>query len=478
MAPKNHLASAIGVLIIVSMYGLAFTGLELPAIGGIVVVWLLFLGLGVWAASIVAKRFDRKLTHDHAATWAFWVTLAIGLPACLVEPPLGLETWAALGLPAFTFGALHHWWYWYRGAGDRRIRHQEDVDARLATYASSKPYWSSKILTEAMQTIATTLMKTYEKGDASQLSAVLAPPMVAYELLKLQFLAMTNTTVQTSRTRLQLARVVDVSPDSSSEEWLVVDVAFSVDSKVLTRRGEKTHTEPDSFDNTETWRVVRKQDNWVLAGRQMRNVYEPGDEKQLVTNMQQFSAAHGFAFSRLGPDWMIPPAGELLPEGMDSIVFIANHAVGKQGEVLLQLYPLEREPVPHSGEKESRHFFVAQATIGKQCGNIAVLPNYRGPLILDTSPSKPIGTGYQKVDLEWPAFNKAFSVWAHEADQVTARELLNPEFMQSLQDMSPHVSLEVSGQHITVFTQTANPSMELITALYNLVQKAAASLEL
>jgi len=83
---------------------------------------------------------------------------------------------------------------------------------------------------------------------------------------------------------------------------------------------------------------------------------------------------------------------------------------------------------------------------------------------------------YQKVSMEWPDFNKHYTVSATDMDKVTSFELLNPGFMAYLYDAGLNISIEVVDNIVYFYTRGQSKQADYAKML-TVLQKAFKELE-
>lgn len=144
-------------------------------------------------------------------------------------------------------------------------------------------------------------------------------------------------------------------------------------------------------------------------------------------------------------DWgwlLLPQRGQLFGNASFKNSDVNNHVIGEWNGHIVQLYTF----IPAKSNAEN--YLVAQIALPKSYGGIIIKRN-KGRQWFSHAPR-----GYQTVSMEWPDFNKRYTVYATDVDQVTSFELLNPKFMADLYDKELPFNIEVVDNVVYMYAPT------------------------
>jgi hypothetical protein len=128
---------------------------------------------------------------------------------------------------------------------------------------------------------------------------------------------------------------------------------------------------------------------------------------------------------------------------------VNNHVIGNWNGLIVQLYTY----IPQKRSKDN--YLIAQITLPKSYGGIIIKRKSdwkQRDIFSNFSIFTP--KGYRKITMEWPDFNKRYTVYATDMDKVTSFELLNPKFMADLYDKTLPVSIEVVDNVVYLYAPT------------------------
>ncbi len=203
---------------------------------------------------------------------------------------------------------------------------------------------------------------------------------------------------------------------------------------------------------TQYYKFKKIDGRWLLDG--VDNITQ--DPSQMVGDMQQLADSNGYFYSL---DWgwlLLPKSGQLFKGGKFGASDINNHVIGVIGQTIFQLYTY----TPYS---TSEKYLVAQTAVPKDYGNIFVRPNK----LIDVPPK-----GMTKVSLEWGDFNKKYDVFATDMERVTSFELLNPSFMEKLEALPFHMSIEVADNVVYLYSTDSKLGVSDYQAMLDILKDA------
>jgi hypothetical protein len=137
---------------------------------------------------------------------------------------------------------------------------------------------------------------------------------------------------------------------------------------------------------------------------------------------------------------------------------INNHVIGMYHGTLIELYTY----IPTT--KNTRLTYkIAQLAIPKRYEDLVIKakkPFWKIDLKQNINLFQKDKTKLNRISLEWPDFNKRYTVFATDVEQVTAFELLHPVFMEKLFALDFKINIEVIDNIIYLYTQDKNAKYE------------------
>lgn len=237
--------------------------------------------------------------------------------------------------------------------------------------------------------------------------------------------------------------------DNQGDRVSVSFLAQAQDKLIEVASGRQLTASDDEFG--EQWNFVREGNMWKLDS------IDPGtaDPSMLVKSLKEFAAANQMYFSA---DWgrlLLPTRGQLFTKGF--VNDVNNHVIGFwTGNLLVQLYTCGIK-----NDDRVTQYMVGQITLPKTYGGILV---ERDDNIIF---KKRFLTrrGYKNVKMEWGDFNKHYSVYATDENQVTSFELLNPSFMAWLYDQDMKVDIEVVDNVVYLYSKLGKDEQRYVEML-------------
>ena len=230
---------------------------------------------------------------------------------------------------------------------------------------------------------------------------------------------------------LEIVRVNDVE-GKEGDSYVVAINAQAKDELIDSSSDEVLFRDNSSF--VEYWNFERQNAVWLLSG-----VYQATQSAaQANQSLKSFATSNGLFYSA---DWgwlLLPTRGQLFGKANFGASDINNHVIGNysglSGQILIQIY--NYIPVKTDKEKKNKNYLVTQAYLPKSYGNILVRQKRKTKLF-----NKP--KDLTQVEMEWDQFNDVYEVWATDPELATSFELLNPKFMEVLQQLPFEVNIEV-----------------------------------
>lgn len=230
-----------------------------------------------------------------------------------------------------------------------------------------------------------------------------------------------------STPKLLAANPVDVVDSAiDDQDTLSMSIHASANDQLVDiTTSETLYTDNSTFD--ELWWFDRNGGTWDL----MRIDQTTANGRLRDVALERFVAGNGMFYSL---DWgwlLLPQCGRLFGKASFKNSDVNNHVIGEWNGHIVQLYTF----VPARGNAETS--LVGQIALPKSYGGIIIKRNsgWWGNLFAPR--------GYRKVSMEWPDFNKRYTVYVTDMDKVTSFELLNPKFMADLYDKELPFNIEV-----------------------------------
>jgi hypothetical protein len=218
---------------------------------------------------------------------------------------------------------------------------------------------------------------------------------------------------------------------------------------------------------TEIWHFDRQGDTWILADIEQQDAesaiekgYIPkaviAAQDDLAAKMEKFADANGFYYNADFGWLLLPDRGLLFGASAFGRSDINFHVIGQYNQALVQFY----QYVPYPDQKRQlkdyfnsfykpyhqvTSYIVAQTVLPKSYSDIVV--QHRSGFGIRFTPR-----GMRKVSLESADFNKRYTLYAAQPDEINSLELLNPAYMEKLYDLPFVVSMEIVGNNLYLFS--------------------------
>lgn len=413
--------------------------------------------IGYLPAYFTTKTVNKKLGTSPAYIAGSVVGLLVTMVMFVLSPGLGIIT-----LFAAAFGV-------WQGTHDfmaKLLRKAKRAKKTLKHAASQDPYWQEANLEARVRQVFTEFQQDWSKFNLENMKNYLSPRYTTHihlMMIALHQMGRRNEVTEPTIKQLQIVDAVDHA-DNEHDAFSVLIEASAHDTLIDTKTNETIFTDKSSFE--ELWHFDRENNSWMLEAI----------DQATADGMKKIPALESFAHERkmfYSLDWgwlLLPKRGQLFSKAQFGKSDINNHVIGAWGTIIVQLYTY----IPSMKNAENNNYLIGQINLPKGYGGIIIKRKTKG---LGWFQRKP--RGYQKVSMEWPDFNKRYSVYATDVDQVTAFELLNPKFMADLYDKNLHVDIEVVDNLVYLFTKVAKgPRHDKYSSMLDILTQAHKELKL
>jgi hypothetical protein len=299
---------------------------------------------------------------------------------------------------------------------------------RLQEAAAQDSAWDEQALLARVREVYTAYQRDWTDGNLQNMQTYLEDQYYQHIQLMataLQQMGRRNELTDVSLQSVQLVDMVDAA-NNDYDQLSAYVVARATNRLIDIATGNVLYADTNTFH--QLWWFVRRGNAWKL----LRIDPAQGPTTNLVdVTLQRFAENHGMFYSL---DWgglLMPQRGHLFAADGFDISKIKNQVIGQWRGQIVQLYTYE----PH--RRGESNYVVAQLTLPKKYEGIIILRSMNkrsNPLTL---------RGYQRITLEWPDFNKRYTVYAANVDQAASLELLNPKFMADLYDQELPFNIEI-----------------------------------
>ncbi|GAC1498850.1 MAG: hypothetical protein NVS1B10_00960 [Candidatus Saccharimonadales bacterium] len=223
--------------------------------------------------------------------------------------------------------------------------------------------------------------------------------------------------------------------------------ASATDSLIDKASGNVFYSDVSGF--SEIWFFVVEANSWRL--NDIKQTTE--SENVLHPAIQNFAQANGYFYSGEWGSLLLPTRGQLFNKASFARSAVNDHVIGRYKDSIIEFYSYLPD------KQFSETYTIAQAVLLKSYGNIVV---HRKSGLLNIKPK-----GLTQVTLEWPDFNKKYSVYASDLERATSFELLNPGYMVKLEELPFNVDIEVVDNIVYLHTKQAlDDYSQMLNILY------------
>lgn len=340
-----------------------------------------------------------------------------------------------------------------------KFKQSKRVQEGLAAAEQADSAWSEEKLVEFARGVFMKYQADWSARNSTSMQKYMTPQYYQHASLLVEVLRQLKRTNSIEDPDIEEVGIIDMHDDTYDEgDWFTVGFTAKATDKLNDETtGEMLFLDKSSF--TEYWTFQRSGATWLLFDIAQQSA----DSFTYNSELRQLAQQNGYYYS-LDMGWLfIPRRGQLFSEAKFGVSDINNHIVGKyNNQLLVQLYT-------YSQVENSKPYVIAQVNVPRKYGNIVVRRKkaLRGGI-----------RGLEKVETEWPDFNKKYDVYASAPEQVTSFELLNPTYMEQLEALPFEVNIEVVDNIIYLYTNERGTSLEVYQSMLDIVNKAFKELRL
>ena len=363
----------------------------------------------------------------------------------------GIGVFAGIFAPVGMGAGLYGWF--------GKLRTNKRAEAALTEAAASDGAWDKPTLMQYTAQIFEKFQADWSKADTASMQAYLTPWYYYHVSLMMEALKQAKRVNQVSDVKILQQAVEGVyNADDNSQDMITIGFNAQVTDQLIDTRDQKMlFTDKSPF--VEYWNFQRDGNTWRLSG------IDQGTANLLSANaaVRQFAAENKFCYSL---DWgwlLLPRGGQLFGSGKFGTSDINNHVIGTYHDILIQIYTYTSVPAAQNKDQ----YLVAQVQLPKSYGDILV--RHRKGFA-----SKWFGgvKGLDRIEMEWPDFNKKYEVFSSTGEGPTSFELLHPVFMETLEAAPFEVNLEVVDNVVYFYTKETALKPEHYQAMLGILQEA------
>ncbi len=407
--------------------------------GGIIVIAL----AGYAPTHYAGKLLRRHVSNIVGLTLMIIITLVVASFFFFIFGGI----WLLAGIGALVGGPAGYFSWWSKAgsvlSGSRKAKQV------ITTAATLDPAWDAAALDARVRSVFMQYQADWSNYNVESMKHYLTPGNWQYNNLMLVALQQRQRRNLVEQPVIETTTVMEAidAQDNSYDSVTFYVQANAKDKLVDTLTNTVLYTDTSTFE--EYWRFTRTGDVWMLDHIEQATA----DVLSLDSKVRKLAADNGYFYSI---DWgwlLIPNRGELFKAGKFGTSDINNHVIGVYKNVLIELYSYV--PKPGSNQKT---YTIAQAGLPKRYDSLIVRP--KGNFLTDRTPK-----GYNKLSLEWPDFNRRYTVYATNVEQVTAFELLHPVYMEKLFALNFKVGIEVVDNVVYLYSKDKNADYATMLAL-------------
>lgn len=354
-------------------------------------------------------------------------------PVCLVYSVILIALFGGWGV-LMVLGAIPGVVTGVFNLDSKALKMSKKTKADLHSAEQKDSSWNEESLKKYAEDVFLNYQTSWSNNDLQPVKSNLTPEYFTHASLMTEALILAkrkNLVASPKILSLEIVQVNDVE-GKEGDSYAVAINAQAKDELVDSSSDEVLFRDNSSF--IEYWNFERQNEVWLLSG-----VYQATQSAAHANqSLKSFATSNGLFYSA---DWgwlLLPTRGQLFGKANFGASDINNHVIGKyeglSGKILIQIY--NYIPVKTDKEGSSKNYLVTQAYLPKSYGNILVRQKRKTKLF-----NKP--KDLTQVQMEWNQFNDIYEVWATDPELATSFELLNPKFMEVLQQLPFEVNIEV-----------------------------------
>lgn len=354
-------------------------------------------------------------------------------------------------IPLIIIGVVVTWW-----KRKQRIKRAEQLQHAAV---QGDPSWHDDVIAKRVEEVFYKFEQDWSDMNFENMKQYLTPTYLSHMTLVLAAMQQMNRRNELTNIKLKKQTLFGVN-DSPVDELDTFNIEISanlVDRLVDTATGKPMKTDGSSF--TEIWHFEREGKDWALDNITQinRDGLVHNFDPVVDSKYSEFAKKNGCYYNADFGWLLLPFEGNLFSHSSWGKSDINHHVIGLYKNVIVQFF--EYTPLLHDkarlrdqfsyfyrSESKLAKYTIAKATLPRDYSNIIVRRRH-GVRLFSFTPR-----GMQKVSLESGDFNKSFDVFASDIDKVNSLELLHPAFISKLIDLPFHVSLEIIGSTLYLYT--------------------------
>ena len=419
---------------------------------------VLIVLLGYLPTHFVGALMRRKLRNPIGFVITLITTLVVFALFAGSTRLSGLMALAAIGAlvggPAGFFG-------WF-GKISARVRKKASKD--IAKAAQNDPAWDIEKLNAHVQQTFMQFQNDWSTFNVDSIQTYLTTRYSTHIQLMLGAIKLRQRRNQVDNPQILEMYPVEVDDfDGNTADSVTYYINGKADDILIESiDGEEKRLFEDKNQFYEYWRFVRSGNTWLLDG-----ISQLTEQKAMLRkDIQDFASANGLYYSA---DWgwlLLPRRGDLFKGSQFGVSDINNHAIGLYHNLLIELYSYRSATQKDTTPVQT---LVAQTALPKRYDSIVVKAKGSGSWLTRAFGGDKAPKGYNKIELEWPDFNKRYNVYATNVEQVTAFELLHPVYMEKLFALPFKVNIEVVDNVVYLYSKDKLADYQ---TMYNLLMDA------
>ncbi len=302
--------------------------------------------------------------------------------------------------------------------------------------AKDPAVWDKAALDRRISEVFLGFQKAWSDLDAEAMKNLLTEDYYRRAVLEINVLYNQKRRNAMSNVALFRTEIVEYhsGPDDAAN-WFKASIRASADDALIDIAADNKKLFSDSSTFVEYWTFRREGGLWKLALIEQATASARYAEYAIA----EFSRANGFYYD---PDFgwlMMPNRGTIFNSTNFGKSDINNHVIGFYRDKIVEFYSYR----PDKTNKPKVNYVVAQA----------ILPiSYHDILVSKRGWFERCPKGLEEHSLESPDFNKKYLVCAHPEDNIGTLELLTPNFMVHVEELTYDMNIEVVDNVLYFYT--------------------------